>query len=170
MTRVFDEDPDVEPEHEPGGHPRPLGVGTVLVTLLIGVLLGWALVSLLELVDQPQPVTPWTMSALLVVLAIAALVAARRMRAALGSRKTRPSSETGVAALSAGRAMLVTGLLLAGGHVAYVVTQMTRLDIDLHRERLVGGSVAIVASALFAWAGSRLERACQIPRDGDADV
>lgn len=167
MTRVFDEDTEPEPpDPQPAGHLKPVGPALVIALLVIGALLGWAVVLLLPLVDEPLPTTPWTLCALLFLLATLAWLGSRRMLAARRHRETRPASEVGVVLLSLGRAMLATGLLMAGGQVAVALSQMRRLQVPLYRERFQWALIGGVSCIAFAVGGWFLERACRI-RPGD---
>ena len=169
MTRVFDDAP--EPPRRPAP-PEPrlraAGPGLVLVGLLLGLLLGWATVSLFALLDLVLPVTPWTMSVLLVLMAAAVAVGSVWLRRRLDEPDGRTEFEVPLAALVLGRSMLFTGLLLVGGHVAYLVAQLGRLEVPLYQERAIAGVGAIVTGAVFAIAGYLLERACRVePPDSD---
>ena len=164
MTPVFDE--------RSGPRLTVAGPRTLVLGLVSGLLLGWLVVSLFRLVEVPLPLTPWTMSGLLVVLGAAAALGSVWLRRRLDDPSARDDFETPVAALVLGRSMLVTGLLLVGGHVAYVLSQVGRLDVSLFRDRAVAGTGAIVAAAVLALGGYLLERACRAepPVDGpDAD-
>lgn len=169
MSRVFDDAP--EPERRPES-PEPrlkfAGPRLVVVGLVLGLLLGWLAVSLFALLNSVLPVTPWTMSLLLVLMAAAAAVGAVWLRRRLDDPTGRPDFEVPLAALVLGRSMLVTGLLLTGGHIAYVIAQLARLDIPLYQERAIAGSGAVVAGALFAVGGYLLERACRAEPPADA--
>ena len=169
MSRVFDDAPEPTRRPEP---PQPrlrsAGPGLVLVGLVLGLLLGWLTISLFDLLDSVLPVTPWTMSVLLVLMAAGAAAGSVWLGRRLDDPDARPDFEVPLAALVFGRSMLFTGLLLVGGHLAYVVAQLGRLEVPLYRERAVAGSGALVAGALFALGGYLLERACRADPPQDA--
>ncbi|MGA4506371.1 DUF3180 family protein [Propionibacteriaceae bacterium G1746] len=176
MSRVFDDDPDdpgpgVPRPPEGPGHERlkPAGVGLVVVSLLVGMLGGAAVASLFELVEVPLPVTPWTMSGMLVVLGGAAALGSVWLSRRLADPRRRPDFEVPVAALVVGRAGLVTGLLLAGGHVAYVLWQLGRLEVPINRDRAVAGAAAVVAGLVLAVGAWLLERACRVKNDESSE-
>lgn len=175
MTRVFDHEPE-DPQHDrvPDDQPgHALGMTsrrTILVATLAGGVLGWMLVRTLELAHQVVPVTPWTMSLMMALVAVAAVVVANWMRQQLAGPRAAVSNERAVSALVLGKAMLLTGAALAGGHFAYVLTQAGHWDVPLPRRRVIFGTVAIVASILFAGAGRLLEHSCRVPADPDEDA
>lgn len=165
MSRVFDDDPaqpEPEPDPNPTGRLRPVGVGLVVLLLVLGGLLGWFVVTVYRLLEASLPVTPWTLPPLLAVVGVAAAVVARN----LSGRRPDPTTwDRWVAAFVTGRSMLAVGLLTAGAHVPYVLSQVPELPAGMPRDRLVWGGLAIVASVLFALGGWLLERACRVPDD-----
>ena len=72
------------------------------------------------------------------------------------------------AAVAIAKAAIVTGAVLAGGHVVYVMRYITRFDAPLPSARVIQGAATIVAALLLAGAGALLERACVV-HDGDDD-
>lgn len=163
MSRVFDDEPEPSRRPEPPApRLRLAGPRLVLTALVAGLLAGAAVVSLFRLLEATLPVTPWTMSVLLVVLGGAAALGSVWLRRRLDDPAGPPDFEVPVAALVLGRSMLVTGLLLAGGHVAYVGSQLGRLEVALYQERALAGLGAVVAGAVFALGGYLLERACHV--------
>lgn len=172
MSRVFDDAPEPPRRPAPPPQPRltPAGPALVLVGLVLGLLLGWLTVSLFDLIGAVLPVTPWTMSVLLVLMAAAAAIGSVWLRRRLDDPDGRTDFEVPLAALVLGRSMLFTGLLLVGGHLAYIVAQLGRLEVPLYSERAVAGSGAAVAGAMFALGGYLLERACRAdPPQDSAD-
>ncbi|MGA4668914.1 DUF3180 family protein [Propionibacteriaceae bacterium Y1923] len=170
MSREFDDEPERarRPEPPASSKLRLAGPRLVLSALVLGVAFGALAVSLFRLVQAPLPVTPWTMSLLLVLLGGAAALGSVWLRRRLDDPAGPPDFEVPVAALVLGRSMLVTGLLLAGGHVAYAASQLGRLEVALYRERAIAGTAAVVAAAVFALGGYLLERACHVePTDDD---
>lgn len=171
MSRVFDDAPEPPRRREPPEpgqpHLKPAGPRLVVLGIIGGLLLGWLVVSLFTLVASSLPVTPWSMSILLVVMAAAAVIGSMWLRRRLDDPAGRTDFEVPLAALVLGRSMLVTGLLLAGAHVSYVIAQLGRLDVALYRERAIAGAAAVVAGAVFALGGYLLERACRVDAGTD---
>ena len=172
MARVFDEEPT--PLTPPPERPT-LGLTTlrqVVIATLSGGVFGWFLIESLDLADQVVPVTPWTLPLMLAALAGAAALYGRRLRARIRAGGEWVDSTEGVRALVLGKTMAMTGAVLAGGHVVYVLLNLSRFDAPSPQQRVVHGLVTIVASALCGWAGWYLERSCVRPADDldpDAD-
>lgn len=154
---------------DPDGHLRPVTAALVGRWLVLGALVGWLVVTLFDLLEQPLPVTPWTMSAMLAALGVGAAVYAHQLRGQVADPARRPSTEQAVGSWVVARTMVVVGLLLAGGHLAYALSQSLHLDIALARRRAVFALVAVAASAVFVLGGWLLERACRVPPDGSPD-
>lgn len=157
MSRQLDEGPSEPlPPPEPGPHHlRPADWRVVLACLVAGALLGWLVVSLFRLVEASLPVTPWTMSVVLTVAGVFAALTRRGLVEQLG----------GALAVTIGRTMLVTGLLVAGAHVSWALAQLGGWQVELFRRRAVAALGAVVAGVVFALGGWLLERACRVPRD-----
>ena len=79
----------------------------------------------------------------------------------------RLDPQAAVTALVLGKTMVLTGALLAGGHLTYVLTQVGAWAIPLPRQRVVWGLVAVAAASVFAWAGWVLEKSCWRPPSED---
>lgn len=170
MSRVFDDAPEPEPRPEPPEyHLHPAGPGLVLGTLVAGLLLGGLVVSAFRLFEVGLPVTPWTMSALLILVGGAAALGSVWLNRRLHDPRRRPDFVVPVGALVLGRSMLVTGLLVTGGHIAYVIAQLGRLHVTLYRERAIAGIGAVVAGVVFSVGGYLLERACRVHPDEDEE-
>ncbi|MFT3887885.1 MAG: DUF3180 domain-containing protein [Arachnia sp.] len=138
---------------------------------VVAVLAGAAVCGLILLAFEAAggfpPVVPWSVPILLVVLAGAVLV----YRYTLPKRRKDHalSSQEGLAAVAIAKALIVTGAVLAGGHVVYVMRYIARFEAPLPSARVVQGAVTIVASLLLAGAGVLLERACVVHDDDDDD-
>lgn len=157
MTRQLPPDleagDDPPPEPGPGPHHlRPAGWGLVGAATVAGMLLGWLAITALRLADLSLPVTPWTMSLTLGLAGAAAIVWSARLPDLLGP----------VPALTLGRTMLLTGLIVAGAHVSYAAAQLGALEVPLFRRRALAAAAAVVAGVVFALGGWRLERACRV--------
>ena len=139
----------------------------MLAAVLVGLVLGYVVVSGLDVAGVPVPITPWSLSGMLGTLTVAAFLYGRDLARRLRDRRGSISPEEGVRALVFGKVMVLGGALLVGWHVGYVGRYLTRVDVPAPQQRVVHGSVTIVLSALFALAGWLLERACIVPHDED---
>jgi hypothetical protein len=136
----------------------------VVIAALVGAVVGWMILSIFDLLNSFPPVTPWSLSVLLVLLAIAAIIYARTLPKRLEQR--RVSALEAVRAMVMAKSLIATGALLAGGHAVYVGRWVAAMAAELPAHRVWHGLVAIAAAAICAWGGWVLERACMIDGDG----
>lgn len=139
----------------------------MLAAVLVGLVLGYVVVSGLEVAGLAVPITPWPLAGMLATLAVVAFIYGRDLARRLRDRRGSISPEEGVRALVFGKVMVLGGALLVGWHVGYVARYVTRVSVPAPQERVVHGSVTIAVSALFALTGWLLERACIVPHDED---
>lgn len=162
-----DPTPEVDPKRTDG--PNRLGVTSrqnIIVAVLSGGVVGYLLLATLDLTGAVPPLVPWSLVVVLLATALPTFWFASRMKKAVAAGPV--DAATGVRALGLGKSMLFTGAILVGGHLVYVATWLGHLDIPGPRERVIHGSATIVAAAVFALAGWRLERSC-IADHGDDD-
>lgn len=157
------------PEQEPGGGLRLTTRTQIGAAALTGAVLGYLLIGGFDLSNRAVPITPWSLPVMLAALAAAALgysiALGRRVREA---RETI-DPDTGVRALVIGKTLLMTGAVLAGGHLVYALRYVTSWSIEGPRERVIRGVVVALVAVVLALAGGRLERACVVPTDKDED-
>jgi len=165
----------VNPTADPGlPAPPPGGLGLtttrqVVVSALAGLVVGFFVVGTLRALGRTVPLTPWSLPLALAAVGIAVWGYARVLRRQVATDRTSLSPESGVRALVLGKSMLMTGAILAGGHLVYVLAFVDALDVPGPRERVLHGVATIAASALLGWAGRDLERACLVPPGSDPD-
>ncbi|GAB3816508.1 hypothetical protein GCM10028820_15880 [Tessaracoccus terricola] len=151
--------------------PRPkLGLTTfkqVLVAALAGALLAAFLLSIYDLFEGFPPVVPWTVPAILVVMAVAAWIYSRGLSKRVAQRAV--SGVEAVRALAIAKAAIMAGAILAGMHAVYVGRWIGQLDASQPAQRVLLGSVTLVSAILFTGAGHLLEKACVVPDDDDED-
>lgn len=111
------------------------------------------------------PVVPWSVPIVLVVLAVGGAIYSRILPKRIEERQA--TSQESFAALGIGKSLIMTGAVLAGAHVVYVVRYMQVFDAPLPSQRVVQGAVTIVAALLVAGAGALLERACLVKGDDE---
>ena len=140
----------------------------IVVAALAGAVVGWMILGVFDLLNVFPPVVPWTVPALLLLLAAAAFIYARTLPKRLEQR--RVPSEEAVRAMVMAKSLIATGALLAGGHVIYVGRWLASMAAAVPAARVWHGLVTIGAAAFCSWGGWILERACMIDGDGnDAD-
>lgn len=151
--------------------PRPkLGLTTfrqVLVAALSGALLAAFLLSIYDLLEGFPPVVPWTVPAILVVMAVAAWIYSRGLSRRVAERSV--SGVEAVRALAIAKSAIMAGAVLAGMHAVYVGRWIGQLDAVQPAQRVLLGSVTLVTAILFTGAGHLLEKACVTPDDEDED-
>ncbi|MDO5737332.1 MAG: DUF3180 domain-containing protein [Propionibacteriaceae bacterium] len=137
------------------------------ISALAGAGLTALLLGLFDLTNTFPPVVPWSVPAVLAVMAIGALVYAHGLPERMENR-TLTSLEA-VRALIIAKSMVMTGAVLAGGHAVYVGRFIGALTGEQPVARALHGSGAIVAALFLAFAGWTLEKACMVSVDDDAD-
>ncbi|HMR50752.1 MAG TPA: DUF3180 domain-containing protein [Arachnia sp.] len=145
-----------------------LTTGRQTVTaVLSGAVVGYLVVSLFEMTGGFPPIVPWSVPIVVFVLSVAGFVYAKTLPKRLDGK--RVSSREALAALVSAKAMIMTGAILAGGHVVYVMRYIQMMHAPSPSARVVHGSVTIVASLILAGVGAVLERACVVPEGPDDD-
>lgn len=147
----------------------PLRTRVLLGVALVTGVLTWVVLDVADGTGAAVPM-PWTVPALLLVLALAVLSVGRPVRRWNQGHRDRPldplrAARTVVVAQAAG----VTGAALAGAYGGFVALLLPMLDIEVRRERLLLSLAALGASLLLLVAGVVVERWCRLPpqdRDG----
>ncbi|MGO4956717.1 DUF3180 domain-containing protein [Luteococcus sp. Sow4_B9] len=153
------------PEDPQPGDLQPTTNRQITTSVLAGMVVGWFVVGTIQALGNAVPVVPWSLPLVLGALGIAALAYAEVLRRQVERTRADISPEAGVRALVLGKTMLMTGAIMAGGHLVYVLANLGSWEIPAPRMRVVRGLWTIAASAIFGWAGHRLERACLVPGD-----
>ena len=139
----------------------------IVVAALAGALIGAFVLSIFDLFEGFPPVVPWTVPAVLVVMAVAAWIYSRGLSRRVADRTV--SGIEAVRALVAAKSAIMTGAVLAGMHAVYVGRWAGQLSAEQPAQRVLLGSVTLVAAVLFTGAGHLLEKACVAPDDEDED-
>lgn len=137
----------------------------VLVAALAGVLLAVFLLSVYDLFEGFPPVVPWTVPAILVVMAVAAWIYSRGLSKRVEEHQV--SGIEAVRALAIAKSAIMAGAVLAGMHAVYVGRWIGQLDAPQPAQRVLLGSVTLVSSILLTGSGHFLEKACVVPDDDD---
>ena len=153
--------------------PQPPSVSltawrTVALAALGGAALGWALYFGLDRLSLPLPVPPLLGAGAITVVAVIVGWQAYVTRRALRRHEPMPPT-AGVARLALGKTALLAGAALAGGYAGVALPAATFLEADLPRARAAGATASLLAGVLLAFAGRRLERACEIPPPSSDD-
>ncbi len=148
---------------------RPkLGVTTArqtIVAALAGALIGYFIVAGIDLADAVVPVVPWSVPAVLAVMAGGGWIYARSLPKRIEEGEV--SGIEGLRALVVAKSMVMTGAVLAGGHTVYVGRFITALPARLPTERVLTGGATVLGALLLTLAGLALERACIVKVDDD---
>lgn len=148
---------------------RPkLGLTTArqaVVSVLAGAVICGLILLGFDAAGGFPPVVPWTVPALLLFLAVGAAVYSRILPKRIEDRQA--TSQEAFTALGIGKSLIMTGAVLAGAHVVYVVRYLQVFHAPLPSQRVWQGLATIVASLLLAGAGALLERACLVKGDDE---
>ncbi|WP_296138177.1 DUF3180 domain-containing protein [uncultured Tessaracoccus sp.] len=136
-----------------------------IVSVMSGAVVAWAGMKLLDVLGQYPPVVPWTVPAVLAVLGVAGIVYALLVPKRLEDRTI--GAQEAFLAVVTGKAMIVTGAVLAGAHSVYVMKYLRLVEAETPLRRVVTGAGTIAASVLFAVAGSLIEHKLRLPDPPD---
>ncbi|WP_158600413.1 DUF3180 domain-containing protein [Tessaracoccus antarcticus] len=153
-----------------GRPPRKLSLTTprqVALSALSGAVFAGLILAAFDLFATFPPVVPWSVPAVLLVMAVGAWIYARGMPDRLENHTL--SGLEAVRALIVAKSMVMTGAVLAGGHAVYVGRFVGTLMAEQPAARALHGAGTIIASLLLALAGWTLEKACIISVDDDSD-
>jgi len=156
----------VNAQQDPDQPQNGLGLTSgrqALTSVLVGAVVGWFIVGTLQAVGKPVPVTPWSLALVMGALGAAAWVYSRVLRRQVAESRAALPHESGVRALVLGKTLLMTGAILGGGHLVYVLAFLGSWSVPTPRERVIHGAAAIVASVICGLSGRALERACLVP-------
>lgn len=127
-----------------------------IIAVLAGAILSWLVLSLYDVFADFPPVVPWTVPAVLAVIGIGGIIYGMRLSKRREDRKL--GSQEAFVALVTGKAMIVTGAVVAGGYAVYVMKYIGSIGAATPFQRVVYGSATIVAALIMAWAGSIIEK------------
>lgn len=127
-----------------------------IVAVIAGAILAWLLLALYDALADFPPVVPWTVPLVFALLGIAGIIYAAFLPKRREERKL--SSQEAFIALVAGKAMIITGAVMAGGQAVYVMKYIDAIPAATPMQRVINGSATIVAALLVAWAGSLIEK------------
>ncbi len=149
----------------------PTRLGLLATLALLAAVVGWCVVGLFDSVVGRSLPVPWTAPAALLVVALALFIWALLLRPRLQHKRGTTPVSPFVAARTAALAMAAsrTGALVGGFYLGAVVAFVPSWFAEAPRERVVVGSVAVIASVLVVLAALWLERICRLPDQGDGE-
>ena len=147
---------------------RPTRPGTLVLAGLAGLVIGFAVTSLLDRLGYGLPRVSWLSIGLLLFLAVVVLVSSRRVTAwVAGDSPSEPGDALRMGRMVAlAKAASVFGAVMTGGYLGLAAAGLPRLPSEYARQHVwwaLGGALA--AAAVLA-AAVLLERACRLPTDG----
>lgn len=134
---------------------------------MAGAAVAGLLLAAFDLTNTFPPVVPWSVPAVLAVMAVGAWIYARALPPRIENQTL--SSLEAVRAVIVAKSMVMTGAILAGGHAVYVGRFIGSLTAEQPASRAIHGGATIIAGLLLALAGWTLEKACIISIDDDSD-
>lgn len=126
-----------------------------MVAVLSGAALMFGTLRIYDSLNEFPPVVPWTLPALLGVLGLSGIGYGLLIPKRLKARKL--TSREGVFSLATGKAMVLTGAVLAGGYAVYVLRYLALWEATSPFARVTLGSLTVLAALLLAAAGSLIE-------------
>jgi hypothetical protein len=154
---------------DPQGTILPTSVRQLLLTLVVGGVLGYAFAVISEQMSSTSsaPRVQWTAVVVLAALAVADLVMAWWTYRTVHRERRRMEPGLAVTFLLFGKASSVVGAFVAGGYAGFALHFVDQMDADLPRERVIRAVSAAVTGVAVVICGLLLERACRIPKDPD---
>ena len=150
---------------------RPTRVSTLLWVALAAVPVGWSISRVVDAVSGTLPPVPWILPLLLVFLAVLLFLGAYAVRGWVQERRyDRRLDVLRIARLLAlAKAAAVFGALVVGGYLGLEVLALGSLSVPAGRNRSVLAGLVVIAGVVVVVAALRLERACLVPPDEDAE-
>ncbi len=149
----------------PVGSVGPTRLGPLAAVFLVGGVLGYAVVPLLELASRPAPRIEWPTVGALALIAATLFVLAYSTYRVIHRERGRMDPRRAVALLALAKASSLVGAVVAGGYLGFGVNFVGRLDVELPRERALRALLAAGAGLAIMVAALLLERACRVPAD-----
>ena len=145
-------------------HTKP---STLIIFAVIGIVGGWFLDAALAAMGEPVIVPPYSLSVVLVILAVLVIIAAVPVRRAVKDG-TRVDPFYAMRVVVLAKASALTASLLAGGGIGILIYLLSRPVVPgpgsaLMSVAAIGGAIALLVGGLVA------ERMCTVPPEDDED-
>lgn len=136
-----------------------------VVSVLAGAVLTWGGLKIYDALASFPPVIPWTVPAMLAVVGLCGFIYALLIPKRLEEHKLGP--QEGFIAVVTGKAMVITGAVLAGAHTVYIMRYLSSIEAETPLRRVVHGAGMLVASIVLAIVGSMIEHRLRIQEPPD---
>ena len=127
------------------------------------MVISWLAVGTMQRLGVTVPLVSWALPVLLGVGAVALFGYTLVFRRRLATRRDQISSSGAVAALAAAKVSVLSGAVVGGACLVYVLAFMSQLQFPLPRQRFIRGLVTVACAIALAGAGAFLERSCVAP-------
>lgn len=164
--RQYDDPPEPDPSERGPHRLRPTGVGVVVGSALVGLVLGWLVRPTALRLDLLVPRVSWLQVVALYLVALVLLGVARATRTAVRERRLLHAYQA-VNRLVLARACAVAAAVFAGGYLGYALSWVG-IASELAGERIARSLVAALGAGAAVAAALLLERACRVREDDDA--
>ena len=156
--------PDSEQREPTPGSVVPTGPGPLVVTGVVGLVVGWAVRPLSIRLGRVEPDIP--LVAILLLFFVAAIVggSAYLTRRTVQRHRAALQHHHAVNRLVLAKACALVGALLTGGYLGYAVAQLG-VDDPASATRLWRSAAAALGAAAVTVSALLLELACRVPRD-----
>lgn len=161
-------DPEQEPVPDPpgpAGRVRSTSPGLLVGLGLAGLVVGWSVRLVSNLVGVTPPAIGWLPALTLALVAVIVGSVAWVTHRTLQSRGQRLPSHQAVNRLVLAKSCAITGALVAGGYLGFALSWVGRIDTPIDQDRLVRSLVAGLAGVAIVAGSVLLERACRVSDD-----
>lgn len=148
--------------------PPRLGLTTArqaVVAVLAGLVITAVAGHLIRLTGGLPPLLPWTVPAVIALLAVATGVWSQVMRRRVEQRKVK--GQEGLVAVAAAKSGILMGWAMAGAAAYYALRAVPVMAAAHPGQRVWVGGLTAVAAILLAVAAHVMERACVVDDDDD---
>ncbi len=153
-------DPDQPADGPDPRRLRPTQPGPLAALVVLGMVLGWALRPLWQVLGDASPSVGWPQVGVLTFVAAAVAAAAVATRRALAPGAVGLPAHRGVNRLVMARACAQAGALLLGGYVGHAVSWLG-VPSEPAAGHLLRALAAALASGAIVCGALALERACR---------
>ena len=135
-----------------------------------GLVGGRLLRPIIESFERTAPRVGWSAAIALLLSALIVASFAWNTWQSLHKHHERMTSDHGIKLLSLAKACALVGALVAGGYFGYALGFADSFETPFGKERVIHSGLAGLGALLLMVAGLLLERALQLPGDGEDDA